>query len=179
MNLNKVFWYGFLRERHGDGSLVLYDKDGPKPPDGCVCLFHFNRNVIISYKKDAVRPKLRPINKQEQSLIDAVQSAYALYMKINISEPIIRPAFDKEKWIKAELEAKPMRDKNRLKKIEECQREAEEFVRAEEDLKSEQEEQDADVKAARDEINAELSDDAESLQRSEDEGWYYDDTNSE
>jgi len=181
MGSENQFWLGFLHESYGQGkgSIVLYDKEGLKPPDGCVCLFHFNRDAVLSYKKDTVRPKLRSLNKQERLIIDDVHLAYTLYMMRNSDTPIVKPAFDKATWIKAELEAKQIREKNRLKKIEECQREAEDFARAEDDLKSEQEEQDAEVKAAQDEIRSELSEDSESWQRSEDEGWYYDDTDSE
>jgi hypothetical protein len=75
MSTSERFWFGHIDDRRG-GSVVIWDRLSPHLPDDLVYLFHFKRNAIVKFRKDMVRDKLRPITREEESVIDAALSKY-------------------------------------------------------------------------------------------------------
>lgn len=75
MNVSERFWFGHLSDRRG-GSIVIWDQCAPHLPEDLVYLYHYKRDSILTFNKDIVRKKLRPISKEEESVIDAALSSY-------------------------------------------------------------------------------------------------------
>ena len=70
------FWFGYLSEGTNKGSIVIFDKELAQSEDDQVFLYHFKRSEIVTYKKNIVRVKLRPINQYEKSITSAALSSY-------------------------------------------------------------------------------------------------------
>ncbi|EGR4265764.1 hypothetical protein ACPF3V_003455 [Vibrio cholerae] len=137
------FWYGYLNEGNGKGTIVVFDRQAPRLPDDQVYLFHFKRNELVIYKKDIVRTKLRPLEEIEKSVLFAVDSAY--FQARSIHSRVFR-----EKCVCSELH--------------------EEYGLLSDDY---------DYKELQNEIIEELWEYVDSNDRSEEEGWFYDDGEDE
>lgn len=71
----KRFWYWHLDDKSG-GVIVIWDRITHPPHESEVYLYHSKRDKILKYKKDIVRKKLKPLSKEEYSVVDAVLSKY-------------------------------------------------------------------------------------------------------
>ena len=71
----KRFWYGHL-DGDSSGAIVIWDRMAYTLHESEVYLYHSKKDKIIKYKKDIVRKKLKPLSKEEYSVIDAVLSRY-------------------------------------------------------------------------------------------------------
>ncbi len=133
-------WYGYLNEGNGNGSIVVFDHQGPRLPDDQVYLFHFKRNELVIYKKDIVRSKIRPLAEVEHSVLLAVDSAYFQVRSIHSSVLL---------------------EENQYSYFHE---------------ENDQQLDDHDYKEKQKEISEQFWEYAESIERSEEGGWFYDNT---
>lgn len=81
------FWFGHLNDKKG-GSLVIWDRDGPEPPDGSVYLYVYRRDAIVQFVVDIVQPNLRPADNAEikylssNALESYFQALHQYYKKV-------------------------------------------------------------------------------------------------
>lgn len=75
MNATGRFWYGYVGSSRS-GTIVLWDRAGPRAPAGSVYLFHFKRGEIVLFSRQTARSAARPLDEAELSLASSVRSEY-------------------------------------------------------------------------------------------------------
>ena len=65
----KSVWYGRLETRSSDVP-VIYDPGLPEPPTGQIYLYNAERDAILKYVADIVKPLLKNYEKSERAQIE-------------------------------------------------------------------------------------------------------------
>ncbi len=63
----KQVWYGELRTARGN-AIVVHDNQLPEASPGRIYLFNSQRNAIIEYVEDIVKPNLHDLGEDEAKL---------------------------------------------------------------------------------------------------------------
>lgn len=92
-NHNKPrFWFGHLNDSKG-GSLVIWDRKGPKPPDESVYLYVYKRDAIVQFVTKLVKTNLCPADDAEiKYLSESALESYFLALSQFQNELRLRKA---------------------------------------------------------------------------------------
>jgi len=148
-DMKKQMWFGYLDEGNDEESIVLHCKLLTDIPSDEVYLFNFTKQRIIKYKKEKVRKRLRSAINLDKDLISKILSYYHNARKIHIYEADIKAIKD------GGLNIHDLQNKYNEKFNEEVEKEG------------------------LNDIWNEICSDAESLHNSEEQGWYYADSDED